>query len=91
VPLPAYSRGATVKYHWEWQAGVEHPVYKWSDVGRRLYQWKWGTMFAPNKGKGTVEAGYNAIHHCAEAMWFEWSKGLAPLFWSWRPEYQRNV
>ncbi len=45
MPLPAYSsRGATVKYHWEWQAGVEHPVYKWSDVERRLYQWEWGTM-----------------------------------------------
>jgi hypothetical protein len=38
-----------------------------------------------------VEAGFDAIHRCADATWFEWSKGSALLFWNWGPEYQREV
>ncbi len=38
-----------------------------------------------------MEAGYDAIHRCADATWFEWPKGLAPLFWNWGPQYQREV
>ena len=60
-------------------------------MGRRLYQWEWQTMQVPKEGKATVEAGYNAIHHCADAMCFKWFKGSAPLFWNWEPEYQRDM
>jgi hypothetical protein len=38
-----------------------------------------------------VEVGYNAVHRCADASWFEWPKGSAPLFWNWGPEYQQAV
>ena len=32
-------------------------------------------------------------HHnrCADASWFDWCKGSAPLFWNWGLEYQREV
>ena len=41
--------------------------------------------------KATVAAGLDALYRCAEATWFEWPKGLAPLFWNWGQEYQREV
>jgi hypothetical protein len=52
-------------------------------------EWK-GTQ-ATLDGKAMVEAGYDAIHRCTNATWFEWPKGLALLFWNWGPEYQRKV
>ena len=48
-------------------------------------------MRAPTECTATVEAGYDTIHRCADASWFEWCKGLAPLFWNWGQEYQREV
>jgi hypothetical protein len=38
-----------------------------------------------------VAAGLDAIYRCADATWFEWPKGSAPLFWNWGQEYQREV
>jgi hypothetical protein len=86
-----------VQYHWERRAGAESPVYEWASgqdrglSGRRLYKSVWTSMRSTTEGAATVEAGYDAIHRCADASWFEWSKGSAPLFWNWGPEYQREV
>ncbi len=66
-------------------------MYAWSDTGRRRYQTKWRGTRATLDGKAMVEAGYDAIHCCANATWFEWPKGLALLFWNWGPEYQCKV
>jgi hypothetical protein len=66
-------------------------VYEWTDRGRRLYQAEWRTLRDNPEGRATVEAGYDAIHRCADATWFEWPKGSAPLFWNWGEEYQRAV
>ncbi len=88
VPLPSGSGGQMV--HYRWQAST-CPVYKWTDRGRRLYQAEWRTLRAHPEGRATVEAGYDAIHRCADATWFEWPKGSAPLFWNWGAEYQRAV
>ncbi len=38
-----------------------------------------------------VEDRYDAIHRCADASWFDWCKGSAPLFWNWGLAYQREV
>ncbi len=35
--------------------------------------------------------GNNAIRRCANASWFEWLEGSAPLFWNWPERYQRKV
>ena len=77
-----------VQYRWQ---APTCPVYKWTDRGRRLYQAEWRTLRAHPEGRTTVEAGYDAIHWCADATWFEWPKGSAPLFWNWGAEYQQAV
>jgi hypothetical protein len=91
VPLPPGSGDPMVQYRWQWGPGGERPVYEWTGTGRRRYKTDWRTLRASSEGKVTVEAGYDAIHHCADASWFEWPKGSAPLFWNWGPEYQQAV
>ncbi len=82
IPLPVApsGEGQLVCYHWEWRQGVGHPVYEWLATGRQHYQTKWRLTRASADGKDTVEAGHDAIHRCADATWFEWPKGSAPLF-----------
>ena len=90
-------KGPLVQCHWEQRAGgAESPAYTWasnqgSATGRRLYKAGWTAMRSTAEGKATVEAGHDAIHRCADASWFEWCKGSAPLFWNWGLEYQREV
>jgi len=88
VPPPPGRGGQMVQYCWQ---APKCPVYKWTARGRRLYQAKWRTFRAHPEGRATVKVGYDAIHRCADASWFEWPKGSAPLFWNWGPEYQRVV
>ena len=89
VPLPAGKQ--LVQYRWESNVGRARPVYGWVATGRRRYQWEWKAARASTEGRATVEAGFDAIHRCADATWFEWPKGSALLFWNWGPEYQREV
>ena len=98
VPIRVCDKGpCLVQYHWEPRAGGgKSPVYAWASnqgvlSGQRIYKADWTAMRASTEGKATVEAGHDAIHRCADASWFEWSKGSAPLFWNWGPEYQREV
>ena len=89
VPLPAGKQ--LVQYRWESIGGRALPVYEWMATGRRRYRWEWKAKRASTDGRATVEAGYDAIHRCADATWFEWPKGSALLFWNWGPEYQREA
>ncbi len=66
-------------------------MYEWVATGRRRYRCEWKVARASTEGRATVEAGFDAIHRCADATWFEWPKGSALLFWNWGPEYQREV
>ena len=66
-------------------------MYEWVATGRRRYQCEWKVARALTEGRATVEAGFDAIHRCADATWFEWPKGSALLFWNWGPEHQREV
>ena len=78
VPLPAGRQ--LVQYRWESNNGGARPVYEWVATGRRRYQWEWKVARASTEGRATVEAGFDAIHRCADATWFEWPKGSALLF-----------
>ena len=75
-----------VQYHWERRSGAESQIYEWASCqdsvlsGRRLYKSEWMSMQASTEGAATVEAGYDAIHCCADVSWFERCKGSAPLF-----------
>jgi len=42
-------------------------------------------------GLASVEAGHDAVRRSANASWFEWLEGPAPLFWNWPERYQREV
>jgi len=88
VPLPPSGGGKMVQYRWQ---APTRPVYDWTNRGKKLYQAEWRTLRSHPEGRATVEAGYDAIHRCANATWFEWPKGSAPLFWNWGKEYQRAV
>ncbi|KAL3791415.1 hypothetical protein ACHAW5_005789 [Stephanodiscus triporus] len=75
----------------ESNAGRARPCMSgWPQEGR-YYQWEWKAARASMEGRATVDAGFDAIHRCADATWFEWPKGSALLFWNWGPEYQREV
>ena len=64
VPLPPGEGGQMVQYRWQ---APTCPVYEWTDRGRRLYQAEWRTLRDHPEGRATVEAGYDAIHWCADA------------------------
>ena len=66
-------------------------MYEWVATGRRGYQTERKVARALTEDRATVEAGFDPIHRCADATWFEWPKGLAFLFWNRGPEYQREV
>ena len=73
VPLPAGKQ--LVQYRWESKDGGARPVYEWVATGRRRYQCEWKVARASTEGRATVEAGFDAVHRCADATWFEWPKG----------------
>ena len=66
-------------------------MYEWVATGRRGYQTERKVARALTEDRATVEAGFDPIHRCADATWFEWPKGSALLFWNWGPEYQREA
>ncbi len=88
MPIGVCDKGKAplVQYHWERRAGGGmSPVYMWASnqdgsSDQRIYKADWTAMWTSTEGRATVEAGHDAIHHCADASWFEWSKGSAPLF-----------
>ena len=65
VPLPAGKQ--LVQNQWESKDGGARPVYEWVATGRRRYQCEWKVARASTEGRATVEAGFDAIHRCANA------------------------
>jgi hypothetical protein len=63
VPLTPSGGGKMVQYRWQ---ALTRPVYDWTDRGRKLYQAEWRTLRSHPEGRATVEAGYDAIHRCAD-------------------------
>jgi hypothetical protein len=60
--------------------GSVQPVYEWTAKGRLSYNKQWALLRNSEEGTATVEAGFDAIRRCANASWFEWLEGSAPLF-----------
>jgi hypothetical protein len=71
--------------------GEVQPIYEWTGIGRRAYRVQWSLLRRSEEGVATVEAEQDAIQRCANASWFEWVEGSAPLFWNWPEQYQREV
>jgi hypothetical protein len=56
--------------------------YVWSTKGRAAYRSQWTFLHSTLEGQSTVRAGLDAIRRGANASWFEWLEGSAPLFWN---------
>jgi hypothetical protein len=50
--------------------GGVNAVYKWSAKGRLSYNIQWALLRGSKEGLAMVEAGLDAIQHCANASWF---------------------
>ncbi len=66
-------------------------VYGWTDKGEKAYHTQWSLLRGSEDGLASVEAGHDAVCRSANASWFEWLEGSAPLFWNWPERYQREV
>jgi hypothetical protein len=75
--------------------GVRHGkgvwTFAWTAHGRKAYTWQWKKLRSTEDGLATMHAGFDAIRRCANASWFEWTEGSAPLFWNWGKDNQRGV
>jgi hypothetical protein len=71
--------------------GEVNAVYEWTAKGRLAYNKQWTLLRGSEEGLRTVEGGLDAIQRGANASWFEWLEGSAPLFWNWAGRYQRAV
>jgi hypothetical protein len=71
--------------------GGVNAAYEWTAKGRVSYNKQWALLRCSEEGQATVEAGLDAIRRAANASWFDWLEGSAPLFWNWSERYQREV
>ncbi len=71
--------------------GGVNVLYEWTAKGRLAYNKQWSLLRGSEEGRATVEAGLDAIRRAANAGWFEWLEGSAPLFWNWPEQYHREV
>ncbi len=71
--------------------GAVGPRYKWTANGRSTYRVQCSLLQGSDEGLSTITTGHDAIQHCANANWFEWLKGSAPLFWNWLRKFQKEV
>jgi hypothetical protein len=62
--------------------GGVNAAYEWMAKGRVSYNKQWALLRCSEEGQATVEAGLDAIRRVANASWFEWLEGSAPLFWN---------
>jgi hypothetical protein len=94
VPLQAHhpTPSLMVRVHRELSAGVVRAVYLWTAKGRRFYTLQWDiTLRSTREGWATSGAGLDALRRCANASWFEWLEGSAPIYWNWPRMYQKEV
>jgi hypothetical protein len=66
-------------------------TFVWTTHGRAAYAWQWKKLRSTEDGLATMHGGFDAMRRCANASWFEWTEGSAPLFWNWGKDYQREV
>jgi hypothetical protein len=81
-----------VRAHLEWvvAAGRFQWKYRWRPrFGRSTYK-AWWNGFWENT-QADKEPGRDAIWRIAEASWWEWDAGSAPIYWRWPPEYQETI
>ena len=71
--------------------GSVQSVYEWTSKGGSAYRAQWSLLRGSEDGLASVEAGHDAVRRSANASWFEWLEGSAPLFWNWPERYQREV
>jgi hypothetical protein len=71
--------------------GSVQSVYEWTSKGVSAYHVQWTLLRGSEDGLASVDAGHNAVRRSANASWFEWREGSAPLFWNWPERYQREV
>jgi hypothetical protein len=71
--------------------GSGQSVYEWTSKGGSAYRAQWSLLRGSEDGLASVEAGHDAVRRSANASWFEWLEGSAPLFWNWPERYQREV
>jgi hypothetical protein len=94
VPLQAHNPTPSlmVRVHRELSAGVVRAVYLWTAKGRRFYTLQWDiTLRSTREGRATIIPGLDALRRCANASWFEWLEGSAPIYWNWPWTYQKEV
>jgi hypothetical protein len=81
----------TVRNHKELRAGAVRTIYSWSAKGQQFYTSQWVIHRCSREVRATVSAGLDALRRCANASWFEWLEGSAPIFWNWPVRYQKEV
>jgi hypothetical protein len=80
-----------VRNHKELRAGAVRTIYSWSVKGQQFYTSQWVIHRRSREGRATVSVGLDALRRCANASWFEWLEGSAPIFWNWPVRYQKEV
>ncbi len=55
------------------------------------YRSQWTFLHSTLEGQSPVRAGSDAIQRGANASWFEWLEGSAPLFQNWGDQYQQLI
>ena len=63
--------------------GTVQLVYEWTSKGGNAYHAQWALLRGLEDGLASVEVGHNTVRRSANASWFEWLEGSAPLFWNW--------
>ena len=76
-----------VRNHKELRAGAVRMIYSWSAKGQQFYMSEWNTLRGSREGWATISVGLDALRRCANAIWFEWLEGSAPIFWNWPLRY----
>jgi hypothetical protein len=69
-----------VRNHKELRAGAVRTIYSWSAKGQQFYTSQWVIHRRSSEGRATVSASLDALRRCANASWFEWLEGSAPIF-----------
>ena len=80
-----------VRNHKELRAGAVRTNYTWSAKGLQFYTLQWVMLRGSREGQATVSAGLDVLRRCANASWFEWLEGSAPIFGNWPVRYQKEV
>jgi hypothetical protein len=86
-----------VRAHYEWDEDEDPEEdippklrYRWRpQFGRATYKAWWNGFWETTQDD--KEPGRDAIYRIAEASWWEWDEGSAPIYWRWPPEYRKTI